>query len=123
MRWKRWLLVTLAVLLVLAGGLFVAARIYLRSSAVAGRVAKELADTLGVPVRVGEADVGVFGKSTVRNVRVHEPDADAWLTVDEVSTDVSALDVIRGAVRPKRVTLKGVKAELRLDKEGEVLTK
>src|SRR5260370_1041949 len=122
MRRKRWLIGTLAVLLLLIGGLFVAARLYLRSAAVAARVAREFEQTLGVPVHVGEADIGLFGGSTVRNVQVFEPKGGAWLTVDAIAADVSAFDVLRKKVRPRHGILKGLKAELRLDKEGDLLT-
>lgn len=124
MKWKRWLLVTLIVLAVVTGGLYIAARVYLHSSAVATKVAQQLEEELGVPVKVGSASVGLFGSTTVHDVRLHESEgnATAWLTVQEITTDISAVDILRGKIQPKRVALKGVKAELRYDKEGELLT-
>jgi hypothetical protein len=124
MKWKRWLLATLVLLLLLVGGPFIAARIYLSSSAVAQKVQQQLEEELGVPVRIGSASVGLFGSTTVRDVHLHESEANAnaWLKVREITTDISALDVLRDKVRPSRVTLKGVEADLRFDEEGNLLT-
>jgi translocation and assembly module TamB len=124
MKWKRWLLATLVLLLLLVGGLFIAARIYLSSTAVALKVQKQLEEELGVPVRIGSASVGLFGSTTVRDVHLHESEANAnaWLKVREITTDISALDVLRDKVSPSRVTLKGVEADLRFDEEGNLLT-
>src|SRR5262245_21764812 len=125
MRWKRWLLGTLLVLVVLGVGLLIAAKLYLRSSAVAARVAAHLRKKLGVPVRVKEADIGLFGDSTIRHVEMFESDShsDPWATVGELSTDISAADLLSGAANPRRLTLKGLRANLHFDKDGRLLTK
>src|SRR5215471_12395843 len=125
MRRKRWLLWTLLVLLGLSAGLLLAARLYLRSSAVAARVAAQLRQKLGIPVRVEEADIGLFGDSTIRNVEMFESDTHArpWAVIGELSTDISVLDLLRGAVNPRQLTLKGVRADLHFDKDGRLLTK
>src|SRR5215831_4576596 len=115
MNWKRRLVTGLVALAVLVVSGLVAAKIYLRSRAVADRVARRLEEKLGAPVRVGEADIGLFGSSTLRNVEVAEGDGNdaAWLTVEEISFDVSAFDLLLGKGSPDRVTLKGAKADLR----------
>jgi hypothetical protein len=126
MKRKRWLWRALVAVVLLVIVLLLAARFYLRSSAVASRLAAELANTLGVPVRVEEADVGLFGESTARNVTVHESESDEdrpWLSVDEVSADVSVLDLLRGKATPGRVTVRGARAELRFDAAGNLLTR
>ena len=124
MKWKRWLLVTLAVLLLLVVGLYVGARFYLSSSAVTQKVQQQLEEELGAPVQIGSANVGLFGSTTVHDVRLHESAANTntWLKVQSITTDISAFDILRGKVAPKRVTLKGVTADLRFDEEGDLLT-
>src|SRR5262249_44930384 len=66
-----------------------------------------------------------FGDSTVRNVEMYESDThpQPWVTVSEISTDINILDVLRGAVNPRRLSLKGVRADLHFDKDGRLLTK
>jgi len=119
------LLGTLLVLVVLGAGLLIGARLYLHSAAVAGRVAAQLRQKLGIPVRVEKADIGLFGDSTVRNVEMYESDTHTqpWVTVGEISTDISILDVLRGVTNPHRLSLKGVRADLHFDKDGRLLTK
>src|SRR5262249_19209438 len=86
-RFRRPFLIALVVLLILAAGGLVGAHLYLSSSAAAHQVAHSLESTLGLPVEVGRASVGLLGESTVSSLRIAEAGGDTskpFLTVREV---------------------------------------
>jgi translocation and assembly module TamB len=123
---RRRLLLALAVLLVLVGTAFGAAKLYLASGRVTGQVQTRLQDMLGVPVEVGGADVGLTGDSSLVKLRVYEPESGSvsrpWLEADGVQADVSALGLLGGAT-PRQVRVRNADVLLRFDPKGRLLTK
>ncbi|HEX5271568.1 MAG TPA: hypothetical protein VFW33_13820, partial [Gemmataceae bacterium] len=122
---KRYLLILLAVVALLAVGLAIGARVYLHSDKVRDDVAVRLGALYGGRVAVGEADIGVIGDTTLRNLRLYEKGEAGktpWVTVGSVKTDVSALDLARG-VKPKDITLVEPVVTLRVDRDGRLLTR
>jgi uncharacterized protein involved in outer membrane biogenesis len=123
-RLLRALLVVLTLLVILIVGLLIAARAYLSSDSARREVAARLEAIYGGPVEVEGADIGLFGDSTLRNVRLHEAGQagrSAWASAAAVKTDVSALDLLRG-VMPRQITLTDPVVTLRLDRDGRLLT-
>jgi hypothetical protein len=122
-RLRRALAVAFVLLVVLAVGLYLAARAYLASESVRRQVAAHLAASYGGPVEVDGADIGVLGGSTIRGLRLYEPGESQtpWASAGTVTMDVSALDLLRG-VAPRRLTLDGPKVTLHLDSGGRLLT-
>src|SRR5436190_22737158 len=97
MKWKRRLLIAAGTLLVLVAGLLVAAHFYLRSSAMARKAEDLLQETLGVPVKVRAAAVGLVGSSSAHGIELYEPKGDTpWLSLDEVQANLSLIDLLRG---------------------------
>jgi hypothetical protein len=118
------LLIGLLVLVVAAVG---CAKLYLGSHRAAALVTNKLQDILGVPVRVGSVDVGIQGDSTLSGLQLYEADGQRpdtpWLTVQNVRTDLSLFDVVRGDTSPERVELTGAAVDLRFDEDGHLLTR
>src|SRR5205823_14513101 len=81
----------------------------------------------GGPVELDSVHIGLFGDSSLRGLRVYEQGGkgphDPYLSVDEVKTDLSAVDVILGAATPGRLDLRGAHVTLRLDREGNLRTR
>jgi hypothetical protein len=123
----RLVLGLLALFVVLAAGAVGCAKLYLSSGRGAQQITSKLEDVLGVPVRVGGADVGIQGDSTLSGLQLYEADGQrpdkAWLTVQGVRTDLSLIDVIRGDTSPQRVELSGAAVDLRFDEDGSLVTK
>src|SRR5919197_5460084 len=117
----------LAVLLVLGVGGAVAARTYLSSGHAAEQVRARLEKVLGGPVELDSVHIGLLGDSSLRGLRVYEKDGktprEPYLSVDEVRTDLSALDVLLGAAVPGSLDLRGPHVTLRLDREGNLQTR
>src|SRR5262249_12420700 len=102
-RFLRILLKVVAALVILAVGLLIAGRIFLTSDIARRHVASHLEEVYGGPVEVEGADIGLFGGSSLRGLRLYEPGRpeDApWASAGSVRADVSALDLLRG-VTPK----------------------
>jgi uncharacterized protein YhdP len=124
-RFNRIWLVGLAVVVVL-GGLFVAAKKYLGSQQLAPQVAARLQAAYGGPVRVGEVDVGV-NRSSLRHLRLYEagagPSDEPWVDVDTVEADVSLWGLLRGQAMPRSLTFTGARLTVRLDSQGHLATR
>ena len=123
---RRAALVVVLVLLLVAVGLYIAARVYLTSEAVTRQVSTRLQAMLGAPVEVDSADVGLTGSSTLHGLRIFEPGDDVKkapiIAVDGATADVSALDLLRG-ISPGQVTLNGASVALHFDADGNLLTR
>ena len=123
MRWKRWIIGTVVLLVVLAGTAYLGLLWYLRSSAASNMVARELSTRLGADVRIDEVDLGVFGSSSARGVKLYDDQTEEpWLSVDRLALDATALQ-LRSGTMPDRVELTGVRARLRFDRDGKLLTR
>jgi hypothetical protein len=121
---KRFLLILLAVVVLAALGVVIGGRYYLHSDQVRQRVATRLESIYGGDVEVGEADIGVTGDTTLKNLRFYERDKSGknpWAKVGSVEADVSGLNLMRG-VMPKDLTLISPVVTIRLDREGRLLT-
>jgi hypothetical protein len=118
------LLLGLLVLVVAALG---CAKLYLSSNRASNQITRKLEEIFGVPVRVGAVDVGIQGDSTLSGLQLFEADGERsdtpWLTVQNVRTDLSLLDVVRGDTSPQRVELTGAAVDLRFDENGHLLTR
>ena len=118
------LLVLFILLVVAAVG---CAKLYLGSDRAAALVTNKLQDVLGVPVRVSSVDVAIQGDSTLSGLQLYEADGrrpdTPWLTVQNIRTDLSLIDVVRGDTSPERVELSGVVVVLRFDEDGHLLTR
>ncbi len=123
---RRAAFITVLVLLLVAVGLYIVARVYLSSEAVTRQVSARLQDMLGAPVEVGSADVGLTGASTLHGLRIFEPGDEnkkaPFVVMDGATADVSALDLLRG-ISPGQVTLSGVSIALHYDADGNLLTR
>ncbi len=123
-RLLRSLLRLLTLLVILALVLYLAARVYLTSEATRQRVVAHLQDITGGPVELQEADIGVLGGSLLHGLRFFQSDRaddEPWITVGTVETDISAVDLLRGAM-PKKIILRDPAVTLRLDRAGRLLT-
>jgi translocation and assembly module TamB len=121
----RILLVVLSILIVLGTAAEVARRYFISPEA-ASMVTARLQDSLGVPVQLGEADVG-WSSTTLRDLKLYEkgasPLADVpWAVVRDLKADVSVQDLIGGETKPTSLTLSGPTITLRFDAEGKLLT-
>jgi len=127
MKILRRLVIVLGILLILVGILYEAGRRLLASQYVADKVSSHLAQAYGGPVKLDSVDVGLHG-SNVSGLRLYEQGqenkaaTEPWVSVEEVQTDVSLLDAIRGAAVPHQITLTGAAIELHFDKTGRLLT-
>lgn len=115
-RVRRGLTITGVVLLVLVVGGFVAVQVALRSGYARNLAAQKVSAAVGLPVEVERLGVGT-GSSSVVGLKVGE-----FLTVDRATVDVPLTALARGNVDAGAVTLSGVKVELRVDRDGKVLT-
>jgi translocation and assembly module TamB len=126
-RLRRVLPWLLAVVVLLGGGGALAARLYLSSGRAAEQVRARLARILGGPVELDSVHIGLFGDSSLRGLRVYEGGGktphEPYLSVDEVQTDLSALDVVLGLATPGRLDLRGAHVTLELDREGNLRTR
>jgi hypothetical protein len=120
-RLGKLLLFSVAALLLL----FVVARWYLSSAAVARRVEQQLEALVGGTVKVGAANLGIFGGSSLTGVQLYEPGAATsdrpWLEVDSVSMDRAALGLARGEL-PNHIHLEHPQVLLRFDKDDRLIT-
>ncbi|MFL5240549.1 MAG: hypothetical protein ACJ8FY_00425 [Gemmataceae bacterium] len=126
MRWVRLLVIGLVVLGVLLGAVVIGGKAYLGSARARTEVASQLQESLGLPVRVDEMNVGL-NKTSIR-VRLYEPDANAesaepLATIEDVQADLSLMDLARGQSTPNELTLRDAKVTIRLDKNGKLRTK
>src|SRR3954466_8357060 len=101
------LVIALLVVAVLVGGGYLALRTYLRSDRVTGQVTQKLEAIYGGPVKVAAVEVGVTG-SSLSDFELYEKGQDAapWLKVGSVQTDITFLDLIKGAATPHNVTIR-----------------
>src|SRR5437763_9477553 len=109
MRFRRWLLYLGLGSIALIVVLMVAAWLTARSAWAAQKVAAQIAEAAGAPVRVGGLNVGVTG-SSLRNLQFLEEDAPAdtppWAVVPEVNADLSLAHLIRGDLAGGTITLR-----------------
>jgi hypothetical protein len=124
---KRFLLISLLVVVVLVAGAALYVRHYLHSPRVAQEVATRLEALYGGPVRVESVEVGLGG-STVNGFELFEPGTDSdrgppWLKVGSLSTDISLWDIVRGQALPKHVTITAARVILRFDADGTLITR
>jgi len=123
-RLLRILFRLLVLLVLVAVGLFVAARVYLRSAGTRQRVVSRLEEIYGGPVELQEAEIGVLGGTSLHGLRLFQADKsddEPWVNVGTVETDISALDLLRG-VTPKKITLRDPSLTLHLNRSGRLLT-
>src|SRR6266851_5617603 len=122
---RRAFLYSVSVVLV-AGGLFGGARMYLSSSHAATRVALRLNTLLGVPVRVADVDIGIGGGSSLRGLEVFEAEEGRtetpWLSVEEIQADVSALDLLGDEAMPRLMLARAARLNLHFDRNDHLLT-
>jgi uncharacterized protein involved in outer membrane biogenesis len=123
-RLTRVLLILLLVIVVLLGAVLIVGRIYLASDSARQQVVSRLQEAYGGPVAVQSADIGMFGGTELRGLRLYEPGqegGDPWATVQTVKTDVSAIDLLRGE-SPKQITLNEPWVTLRFGRDGNLVT-
>jgi hypothetical protein len=98
----------------------------LRSAYAAEHVVAQIGSALGVPVRIGDLDLGFTG-STLSNLEVHErdssPGSPPWLKIGSVDAHLSLSQLIRGDLAEGLVTLRDVHVILRFDRYGRLLTR
>jgi translocation and assembly module TamB len=123
-RLGRWMLFALALGAIIAIVLSIGVEIYLSSSAGKSMVAREIALRIGMPVEVRSVRLGLRSSSIA--LRVFDPSLDSdsgeVFRVNSATADISILDIIRGHIEPKSVSLQGVKLTIRVDAKGKVLT-
>jgi len=111
----------LAVLLVIILGGW----LFLQSGYAARQIASALSDSLGAPVEVDGASVGLR-HSEVQKVRLYEPGperGEPWLAIENLHLALPLWDAVFGDRKPKEITLRGVTAILRLDRGGRLVTR
>ncbi len=114
-RLRRGLTVAAVLLVVLVAGGYLAARLALSTGYARGVVAGKLTATLGLPVEVDHLSVGRSASSA--GFRVGD-----FLVVKSAAVAVPLTSLARGNVDAGAVTLSGVTVNLRVDKDGKVLT-
>src|SRR5207249_3707932 len=106
--------------------LVVAAKLLLRSGFAADKVAAQIQEAAGGPVRVGSLDVGFTGSSLhdLQFLEEGAPDgAPPWAVVPTVDADLSLPQLIRGDLAGGTITLRGPQLTFRLDRDNNLLTK
>jgi hypothetical protein len=125
-RWHKIVLVGLAAALLLGAAALGGLYWYLSSQGAVHRIAGRLQDILGAPVHIRQAQVGLAGGSSLQGLEVYEPgggaDHEPWLEINQVSADVSAPGLVRGAL-PGEVTAEGASLTLRFDRDNHLLTR
>ena len=123
----RWVIIGLGGAVVLVLVLRVGAGAYLHSASGRTVVGQRLGSMIGLPVEVGELDVG--SHSTSISFRVLDPALGtspgggvAVVAVESASADVSFADLVTGQTHPKELHLSGVNLALRMDARGKILT-
>jgi hypothetical protein len=110
----------LVILMVLVLG---AARLYLSSRFIAGRIAERMQEVLGGSVSIQSADISLAGGSTLEGLRAYEGDVreTPWLEIGRIDADVSAFGFL-GGNRPRDVGLRDAAVTLRFSKDNRLLT-
>lgn len=125
-RLRKGFLYVLIFLLLAGAGLVVGARLYLGSTRVTAQVAERLESLLGGKVTVERANIGLRGSSSLHDLKAFEdgaaPGSPAWLQINDVSADISALSVLRGDSMPDHIDMHGAELYLRFDAKGNLLT-
>src|SRR5262249_1639337 len=87
-------------------------------------VAQGLQETLGAPVEIDSARVGLAGQTTLEGLTVAEAGHPEYpfLEVQHAVADLSALGYAAGRRAPRRVELRGARLRLRFDSAGKLLT-
>src|SRR5262249_23108140 len=120
---RRMLWPGLGLLLICAAGV-VGVRFFLSAPRLAEEAASQLSDALGAPVTVESVSTGLTGGTALGNLRLHEDvQTKPWLTVREIDSNVSLLDLWSKKTRQATVTLRGVEANLRFAADGALLTR
>ena len=127
MRRRRRLLLIFGVLLLVGLAAFQGCRSLLASQYVANKVMARLSKTYGVPVTLKSVDLGFRGTS-IRDLRLYaagqeaSPPAEPWLVVDQVDTDLTLWQALRGQTNLHHLTLKGTSVTLHFAADGRLLT-
>src|SRR5690242_2750818 len=123
---RRWLVRLGVGAVVLAIVLVVAAKLVLRSGFAANKVAAQIQEAAGAPVRVASVDVGLSG-SSLQDLQFLEggaADGSArWAVIPLVDADLSITQLLRSELAAGTVTLRGPKITLRLDRDNNLVTK
>jgi hypothetical protein len=123
MRWKRWLRNGLIVIALLLGVVLIGGHFLLRSPLAARKAESLLHDMLGADARIDHVAVDLFGSTTASNIQLQDPQAKApWLRLDQLSANVSALDLLRGALNDAVIKVRGAHARLHFDSGNRLLT-
>ena len=127
MRRRRRLLLIFGVLLLVGLAAFQGCRSLLASQYVANKVMARLSKTYGVPVTLKSVNLGFRGTS-IRDLRLYaagqeaRPPAEPWLVVDQVDTDLTLWQALRGQTNLHHLTLKGTSVTLHFAADGRLLT-
>jgi hypothetical protein len=125
-RLRKVFLIGLAVLALLVVGTIVAARFYLSSNRAANEVAERLQTLLGGTVRVGSADIGLTGSSSLHGVEAFQDSGQdgekPWVEFKDVELNASVFDLLRGQL-PTQITVHGASINLHFDADGNLLTR
>jgi hypothetical protein len=124
---KRFIVISLIVLVAVVAGGALYIRHYLHSARVATEVTERVEALYGGPVHIGSVDVGV-SSSSVHDFALFEPGSDAasgapWLKVASLTANVSLWELVRGVAEPTLVTVDGATVLLRFDALGNLITR
>jgi translocation and assembly module TamB len=110
----------------LLAALLGAAKWYLSSPMMAGHVRDKLSATLGVPVKLLSADVGLLSSTTLQGLELYEAGDPAapgpWASIDRIEAGMGAMGFLTGG-SPQEVRLSGAAVTLRFDRAGRLLTR
>lgn len=122
LHWSVKLLLGFGILLAVA---YLGLRWYLSSDAIRRQVLARVQEAIDSPVQIEGVSIGLLGDSTVKNLQLFEDEKTnlPWLSIDKLSLDVSAMDVMNENVKPKRVEVSGAHVHLRFAKDGSLLTR
>jgi hypothetical protein len=123
-RLRRFLVRSLLVLALLAGGAWVAARLFLTSAAARRLVASDLGERLRTSVTLDALEPAFLGKSVVRGLKLLDADGHPYLEADRAEVNLSLWKVVaRGARLPGYLDVRGAALRLRFGRDGSLLTK
>jgi hypothetical protein len=99
-------------------GFITSAGVYVARGKVRSRLA-QLEQTTGRSITIGSLDISLTDGLSIRDLRISKPrSSDLHVRIDEISTDLSVIDLLTGRRRPGRVSVRGLRSHIRATEKG-----